>query len=95
VAANGGFWKAVDEAHFTNVAVHPAWRRSGLGRRLLRALLDKARGEACLSATLEVRPSNAAALALYTSEGFTPVALRPRYYSDDGEDAMILWKHNL
>jgi ribosomal-protein-alanine N-acetyltransferase len=95
VAAYGGFWKAVDEAHFTNVAVHPAWRRSGLGRRLLRSLVEKARNEACLSATLEVRPSNAAALALYTSEGFTPVALRPRYYSDDGEDAMILWKHNL
>lgn len=95
VAGYGGFWKAVDEAHFTNVAVHPDWRRRGLGRRLLRALLDLARSQGCLSATLEVRPSNTAALALYESEGFTAAALRPRYYSDDGEDALILWRHQL
>ncbi|HTB21531.1 MAG TPA: ribosomal protein S18-alanine N-acetyltransferase [bacterium] len=95
LAAYGGFWKAVDEAHFTNVAVHPSRRRLGLGRRMLRSLLDKARERGCLSATLEVRPSNAAALALYTSEGFSPAAIRPRYYSDDGEDALILWKRPL
>lgn len=95
VAAYGGFWRAVDEAHFTNVAVHPEHRRQGLGRSLLRALLDLAREQGCRSATLEVRPSNAAALALYEAEGFERVALRPRYYNDDGEDALILWKRGL
>ena len=95
VAGYGGFWKAVDEAHFTNVAVRRTWRRQGLGRRLLRALLAEAVSLGCLSATLEVRPSNLAALALYESEGFSAAAIRPRYYSDDGEDAWILWKHSL
>lgn len=95
LAAYGGFWKAVDEAHFTNIAVHPTWRRLGLGRRLLRSLLETARSQACVRATLEVRPSNTSALALYVSEGFSPVAARPRYYSDNGEDALILWKPSL
>lgn len=95
VAAYGGFWKAVDEAHFTNIAVHPAARRRGLGRQLLKALLGLAKQNGCLRATLEVRPSNTAALRLYESEGFSAAALRPHYYSDDGEDALILWKPEL
>jgi ribosomal-protein-alanine N-acetyltransferase len=95
IAAYGGFWKAVDEAHFTNIAVHPQARRRGLGRRLLRALLDLAKERGCVRATLEVRPSNTAAVALYESEGFSAAALRPRYYSDDGEDALLLWKQAL
>jgi [ribosomal protein S18]-alanine N-acetyltransferase len=93
--AYGGFWKAVDEAHFTNIAVHPRAQRQGHGRRLLRALLDLARAQGCLSATLEVRPSNAPALRLYEGEGFTAAAIRPRYYSDDGEDALVLWLRQL
>jgi ribosomal-protein-alanine N-acetyltransferase len=95
VLAYGGFWLAVDEAHFTNLAVHPDWRGQGLGRLLLQGLLDKARGLGCVRATLEVRPSNGAALALYQGEGFTVAAMRPRYYTDDGEDALILWKQGL
>jgi ribosomal-protein-alanine N-acetyltransferase len=95
VAAYGGFWKAVDEAHFTNLAVQAGRRGQGLGRRLLLALLDEARGLGCLRATLEVRPSNAAALALYQGQGFTVAAMRPHYYTDDGEDALILWKQGL
>lgn len=95
VAAYGGFWKAVDEAHFTNIAVHPQRQRRGLGRQLLAALLDLARAQGCLSATLEVRPSNLAARALYESEGFTAAAIRPNYYSDDGEDALLLWRYKL
>lgn len=95
VAAYGGFWKAVDEAHFTNIAVHTDWRRRGLGRALLEALLERAKRLGCVSATLEVRPSNAAALALYQGQGFTAAAMRPHYYTDDGEDALILWKRGL
>jgi ribosomal-protein-alanine N-acetyltransferase len=95
ILAYGGFWLAVDEAHFTNIAVHPDWRGQGLGRRLLKGLLDHACALGCVRATLEVRPSNAAALALYQGEGFSVVAMRPRYYTDDGEDALILWKQGL
>jgi ribosomal-protein-alanine N-acetyltransferase len=95
VLAYGGFWKAVDEAHFTNIAVHPRAQRRGWGRRLLRALLELAKEQGCHSATLEVRPSNTAARALYEAEGFEAAAIRPRYYSDDGEDALILWRHQL
>lgn len=94
VAAYGGFWRVTDEAHFTNLAVHPAARRRGLGRALLRALLARARALGCTRATLEVRPSNAPAVTLYQSEGFRAAALRPHYYSD-GEDALLLWKDAL
>ena len=95
VIAYGGFWRAVDEAHFTNIAVHPQQRGLGFGRRLLQALLDEAKAQGCLRATLEVRPSNQEALGLYQSIGFEVAALRPRYYSDNNEDAMILWKNSL
>ncbi len=87
----GGFWKAVDEAHFTNLAVRPDQRGAGLGWALLQEILRKAKAEGCLRATLEVRPSNAAARALYEKAGFAGVALRPKYYSDDGEDALLMW----
>jgi len=95
VAAYGGFWKAVDEAHFTNLAVRADRRRAGLARRLLRELLALAASLGCARATLEVRPSNRAALALYESEGFAAAAMRPHYYSDDGEDALILWNNDI
>lgn len=95
VAAYMGFWKAVDEAHITNLAVRPDHRRKGLARRLVSHLLDEAKRLGCLRATLEVRPSNEAAVKLYTSLGFEPVAFRPRYYLDNDEDALIMWKNSL
>lgn len=91
VLAYGGFWKAVDEAHFTNLAVRRDQRRTGLGRALLQEILRVAKAKGCLRATLEVRPSNKAAVALYEQAGFSAAALRPRYYSDDGEDALLMW----
>jgi ribosomal-protein-alanine N-acetyltransferase len=93
--AYGGFWKVIDEAHFTNVAVRPDRQRRGLGRELLKRLLEEAAALGCKSATLEVRPSNAAAVALYEQAGFKGVALRPRYYSDNDEDALLMWKTGL
>ena len=95
VAGYMGFWRAVDEAHITNVAVRPEYRRQGLGRKLVNEVLAQAKGLGCLRATLEVRPSNAAALRLYEGLGFSPVALRPRYYIDNEEDALIMWKNGL
>lgn len=95
VAGYMGFWKAVDEAHITNIAVRPEFRRQGLGRLLVREVLKLAALQGCVRATLEVRPSNTAALSLYESLGFSGVALRPRYYVDNGEDALVMWKNSL
>ncbi|HYH93981.1 MAG TPA: ribosomal protein S18-alanine N-acetyltransferase [Candidatus Saccharimonadales bacterium] len=90
LTAYGGMWLMVDEAHITTFAVHPGWRRRGIGERLLLAFLDLAIDRHAHEATLEVRLSNLAARKLYEKYGFRPVGLRPRYYSDDNEDALIM-----
>jgi [ribosomal protein S18]-alanine N-acetyltransferase len=90
VAAYGGMWLMVDEAHITTFAVHPLWRRQRIGERLLLAFLDIAIDQGAHEATLEVRLSNLAARKLYEKYGFRPVGLRPRYYTDDHEDALIM-----
>lgn len=90
IAAYGGMWIMVDEAHITTFAVHPNWRRQRIGERLLIAFLDLAIDRRAHEATLEVRLSNLPARKLYEKYGFRPVGLRPRYYSDDGEDALIM-----
>jgi [ribosomal protein S18]-alanine N-acetyltransferase len=90
VVGYGGMWLMVDEAHITTFAVHPAWRRQHIGERLLLAFLDLAVDRGAHEATLEVRLSNLAARRLYEKYGFRPVGLRPRYYSDDNEDALIM-----
>ena len=90
IVAYGGMWLMVDEAHITTFAVHPAWRRQRLGERLLLAFLDLAKDRHAREATLEVRLSNLAARRLYEKYGFRPVGLRPRYYSDNNEDALIM-----
>jgi len=90
IVAYGGMWLMVDEAHITTFAVHPTWRRQKIGERLLLAFLDLAVARGAREATLEVRLSNISARRLYEKYGFRPVGLRPRYYSDDGEDALIM-----
>jgi len=85
-----GLWVMVDEAHVTTFAVDPGWRRRGVGERLLLALLDIAVARRAREATLEVRLSNMPARRLYEKYGFRPVGIRPRYYSDNGEDALIM-----
>jgi [ribosomal protein S18]-alanine N-acetyltransferase len=76
--------------HLMNIAVDPTLRNRGLGRRLLEALFDRAGQHE--SYTLEVRTSNAPAIALYEQYGFRSAGTRPRYYQDTGEDAMIMWR---
>jgi ribosomal-protein-alanine N-acetyltransferase len=95
VVAYAGMWMMVDEAHVTTFAVHPRWRRQRIGERLLLTLLDLARGRRAREATLEVRLSNLPARRLYEKYGFRPVGLRPRYYSDDNEDALIMTTESL
>jgi len=81
------FWHVTDELHVINVAVAPAERRKGIGRALVGELLSYARANAVAKILLEVRASNAAAIALYESAGFTRFNVRPRYYGTD-EDAV-------
>lgn len=90
VVGFAGLWVMVDEAHVTTFAVDPRWRRHGVGERILLALLDLAVARRAREATLEVRLSNMPARRLYEKYGFRPVGIRPRYYSDNGEDALIM-----
>lgn len=90
VVGFAGMWMMVDQAHVTTFAVDPAWRRQGIGARMALALLRMARTLGARNATLEVRLSNVAARRLYERFGFRPAGIRPRYYSDNGEDALIM-----
>jgi ribosomal-protein-alanine N-acetyltransferase len=88
--AYAGMWLMVDDAHITTFAVLPLWRRHGIGGRLMVELMRLAQNLGARVATLEVRLSNQPARALYHRFGFRPVGVRPRYYSDNGEDALIM-----
>lgn len=90
-----GVWLLGDEGHITNVAVAPEMRRCGVGTALLLALMRIAYERGVRSMTLEVRPSNEAALALYRKFGFRSVGRRPHYYTDNDEDAEILWNTDI
>jgi ribosomal-protein-alanine N-acetyltransferase len=79
-----------DELMINDLAVEHGSRRRGIGSALLRHLLDGAGGRGCRRASLEVRPSNAPARALYEAFGFTPAGVRRGYYADTGEDALLL-----
>jgi len=90
VVGFAGVWLMVDEAHITTFGVHPEWRRQGIGRQLLLSLIDLGVALHARRMTLEVRVSNDPAQALYRSFGFEVVGRRPRYYTDDGEDALVM-----
>ena len=83
---------AEGDAHLMNLAVARRRRESGIGRRLLVGLMDEAAGLGGQRITLEVRASNAVAIALYESVGLRSVGVRPHYYESDGEDAVIMWR---
>jgi [ribosomal protein S18]-alanine N-acetyltransferase len=83
------FWVVADEMHLLNLAVHPNHRRQGVSRALLTTALQQARSQGAEVVWLEVRPSNQAALTLYQSFGFQEVGIRKKYYTDNGEDALI------
>jgi ribosomal-protein-alanine N-acetyltransferase len=84
------FWLVHDEIHILNVATAPEGRRRGVARELLGTALERARIHRCTLATLEVRRSNEAALELYRSFGFRAVGIRPNYYVEEGEDAVVM-----
>lgn len=91
IIAYGGYWQILDEGHITNIAVAANQRGKGYGRAILEALIRDARSLGVQYMTLEVRRSNAPAIALYESFGFTIEGVRENYYQAEQEDALILW----
>lgn len=92
VIGYGGYWRLLDEAHITNVAIEPDRRRMGYGSRLLKWLIESAHEHGVTRATLEVRESNLAAKRMYSKFGFETVAIRRGYYAATRENAVIMWK---
>ncbi|HUH08264.1 MAG TPA: GNAT family N-acetyltransferase [Egibacteraceae bacterium] len=95
VVGYAGLLVQAEEAHVTTVAVHPAQHRRKIATRLLLTILCEARAMGAQAATLEVRTANRGAQRLYQAFGFAPVGTRPGYYSETGEDALIMWVHDL
>lgn len=95
IVAYGGLWVILEDAHITTIAVHPAHQRRGYGELLLNTLLDESIARGACWVTLEVRESNIAAQELYKKYGFSIVNTRRGYYSDNDENALVMWAGNL
>lgn len=95
VVGYGGYWRCIDEAHITTLAVSGQHRRQGIGNRIMRELLLGAQQEGMTCSTLEVRASNDAAVKLYERLGYLTSARRKNYYPDNKEDALVMWLHGL
>jgi ribosomal-protein-alanine N-acetyltransferase len=86
------YWIVVPDLQILAIATHPDFRGRGIGRQMLDHVLATAAGAGCQIASLEVRASNAPAIALYEHAGFKTVHVRGRYYQDDGEDALVMMR---
>jgi ribosomal-protein-alanine N-acetyltransferase len=91
----GGLMFVLDEAHVTTLTVHPDVQGRRIGTRLLAALVREALDRGTRALTLEVRASNEPAKALYRRFGFAPAGVRKGYYAEVGEDALIMWAHDI
>ncbi|TFE00709.1 ribosomal protein S18-alanine N-acetyltransferase [Jeotgalibacillus salarius] len=91
IAGYCGLWLVMDEAHITNVAVVPELRGHQLGKKMMVKVMDMLRSEGATMMTLEVRVSNHIAQSLYEGLGFSKGGIRKNYYSDNGEDALVMW----
>ena len=89
------FWRVLDELHINNLAIAPEERGRGAGTALLQRVLQEGERLGARRATLEVRASNLAALRLYGRLGFSVGGVRPGYYTNPIEDALILWREDL
>lgn len=87
-----GVWIILDEAHFTNVAVGSDFRGRKIGDKLVCEMINLCKNENVTSVTLEVRKSNIVAQNLYKKYGFNLAGIRKEYYSDNKEDALLMWK---
>ena len=90
-----GIWKIINEAHVTNLSVHPDYQNQKLAHRLLLSSIDECYDEKIKFITLEVRVSNKKAIHLYEKFGFKSLGLRKKYYQDNNEDALIMWSENI
>jgi len=93
IVGYAGVWLVAGEGHITNVAVHPDFRRMGIARALLSSLLESSEREGVSAYTLEVRASNEEAVSLYKSLDFKEHGVRKKYYDDNSEDALIMWRN--
>lgn len=95
IVGHGGIWLSLDEGHITTIAVHPDHRSRGIGELLVIGLIDQAYELGAQQLTLEVRVSNVAAQRLYHKYGFAEHGIRHRYYTDNNEDAIIMWTESI
>lgn len=87
-----GMWIVFDEGHITNLATHPQYRRQGVARKLMNELIAASKERGVRYLTLEVRRTNNEAQELYQKLGFVHMGVRRKYYLDNNEDALIMWK---
>lgn len=92
IVGYGGIWLILDEGHITNIAVGSKYRGFGIGNKLVEGLILLCKIKGIKNMTLEVRASNTVAQNLYKKYGFVDCGIRPGYYCDDNEDAVIMWK---
>lgn len=90
-----GLWLMIDESHVTTIAMHPDYRGRGIGELLLNSLIEISYDIGARNVTLEVRVTNSVAQNLYRKYGFREAGIRRRYYSDNHEDAMIMWTEEI
>lgn len=95
VVGFAGLMVVLDEGHITNLAVDPEFHRRHVATRMLMVLFDQAVERGVCDLTLEVRVSNLPARELYRRFGFAPGGVRPRYYQDNHEDALVMWAHDI
>jgi ribosomal-protein-alanine N-acetyltransferase len=95
VVGFGGLMVVLEEGHITNEAVDPEFHRRHVATRMLLVLASEAVDRGVVDLTLEVRASNRAAQRLYQRFGFAPGGIRRRYYQDNGEDALVMWAHDI
>ena len=95
IVAYGGIWVILEDSHITTIAVHPDTRGRRYGEQMLQRLLREAVARGASWITLEVRESNEPAQSLYRKYGFTVVSTRRAYYSDNDENALVMWAGNL
>ncbi len=95
VVGYGGVMLTLDEGHVTTIAVEPSLQRHRIGTRLLLVLVERAVARGATALTLEVRVSNKAAQEMYRRFGFAPAGVRKNYYPETGEDALVMWAHDV
>jgi [ribosomal protein S18]-alanine N-acetyltransferase len=95
VVGYAGLWIIMDESHITTIGVDPIYRGKKIGEQLLLAMIDEAMSRGAHRVTLEVRERNMVAQNLYRKYGFAPAAIRRGYYTDNNENAVVMWISNM